>query len=145
MSTPTRDRCCEAIRRTLMHYAGDALEASVVAEATLCILQQIAAQLTPVIGPRGIDALFRHSLHLTRTFLPWLAQSEVSEDSTVLLASLKAGLADLEPKAAIEASHALLMTFTKLLTSLIGKSLTNRLLSLVWVPLSPASEQETKS
>jgi len=128
-----------------MQRAGDALEASVVAEATLGILQQIASQLTPVIGSRGVDALFRRSLHLTRTFLPWLVQSEVSDDSTVLLASLKAGLADLEPNAAIEASHALLMTFTNLLTSLIGKSLTKRLLSQVWVPLSPASEQETKS
>ena len=144
MSTPTKERCCEAIRRTLMHHAGDALEASVVAEATLCILQQIAAQLTPVIGLRGVDALLRRSLHLTSTFLPWLDQYEVSEESTALLASLKAGLAELEPKAAIEASHALLMTFTKLLTSLIGKSLTKRLLSLVWVPLSPASEQETQ-
>lgn len=145
MSTPTRERCCEAIRRTLMHRAGDALDASVVAEATLGILQQIADQLTPVIGSRGVDALFRRSLHLTRTSLPWLAQSEVSEESTALLASLKAGLSDLEPKAALEASHALLMTFTKLLTSLIGKSLTKRLLSLVWVPLSPASEKESKS
>ena len=145
MSTPKRERCCEAIRRTLMHRAGDALEASVIAEETLGILQQIAAQLTPVIGLRGVDALFRRSLHLTSTFLPWLTQSEASDDSTVLLAGLKAGLAELEPNAAIEASHALLMNFTKLLTSLIGKSLTERLLSQVWIPLSPASEQETKS
>lgn len=145
MSTTNRDLCREAIRRTLAQRAGGAPDAGAVAEATLSIWRKVVAQLVPVIGARGVDVIFGRSLHLASAAFPWLAIAGTHEDSVALLASLKARLADREPNDAAEAGYTLLVTFTDLLISLVGESLTARLLEPVWVSTPPVSEKETKS
>jgi hypothetical protein len=145
MSTTSNNMHHEAIRRTLAQGAGDAPDASAVAESTLNTWRQVAARLAPVIGARGVDVLFSRSLHVTSKDFPWLAIAGNDGNSAALLDSLKARLAGRETAAAAEASHALLVTFTELLTTLIGESLTERLLGPVWVPSSPESEQESVS
>jgi hypothetical protein len=124
----------EAMRRTLAQYAGEAPDACAIAEATLNIWRQVATRLTPVIGVRGVDALFSRSLHVTSKAFPWLSMAGNDGNSNTLLASLKVRLASQETAAAAEASDALLVTFTELLATLIGESLTDRLLAPVWVP-----------
>ena len=133
----------EAIRRTLARCAGEAPDASAIAEATLSTWQQVAARLAPLIGLRGVDALFSRSLHVTGKAFPWLAMTGNDVNGAALLASLKACLAGQEAAATAEASHALLVNFTELLVTLIGASLTERLLAPVWMPPSPESERET--
>ena len=105
----------------------------------------MADRLAPVIGARGVDALFSRSLHVTSKTFPWLAMAGNDGNSAALLASLKVRLAGQETAAAAEASDALLVNFTELLATLIGESLTERLLAPVWLPPSPESEQETAS
>lgn len=124
----------EAIRRTLAHRAGDDADASAVAEAAISTWHQAAVRLAPVIGPQGVDVLFRRSLHLTKNAIPWLTMGMDEGDCAALLAALQARLADREAAAALEASHALLANFTELLASLIGKPLTERLLAPIWAP-----------
>lgn len=132
----------EAMRRTLTQYAGEAPDANAIAEATLNIWRQVATRLTPVIGVRGVDALFSRSLHVTsKTFL-WLSMVGNNGNSNTRLASLKLRLASQETATAAQASDALLVTFIELLATLIGESLTDRLLVPVWMPRLPASEQE---
>ena len=145
MSTPKGELCREAIRRTLIHRTENVSDACVVAEAAHHLLQQMVARLVPLIGDRGVYALLRRSLHLTGSFLPLLARTEPTESNATLLASLKADLAGREINAALGASSALLVTFTELLVTLIGESLAERLLSPVWGPLPPRSEQEIES
>jgi hypothetical protein len=145
MSTTDSEQFREAIRRTLAQRAGSAPDANAVAEATISTWHQMAARLAPVIGSGGIDVLFNRSLFLTCSVFPWLTILGDHRDRSDLLANLKAHLAGRETDAAVEASNALLGTFTELLTALIGESLTERLLSQVLVPPSPASEQETIS
>lgn len=135
----------EAIRRTLAQPAGAARNAGAVAETTLATWQQVAAQLVPVIGARGVDALFSRALHVTSKAFPWLAMAANDGNSSSLLVSLKMRLADLETNTATEASHALLVTFIESLETLIGESLSQRLLGPVWASLSPAREQESPS
>ena len=132
----------ETIRRTLAHVAGVAPDASAIADATLNTWRQVAVRLVPVIGVRGVDALFNRSLHVTSRTYPWLASDESDENVTVLLSGLRARIATRESAEAAEACHALLLNFTELLASLIGDSLTKRLLVSVWVPTSAKSEQE---
>ena len=57
MDTPTRDRnpLSEVIRTTLGQRAGRLPEADATAEATAVTWRLVAAQLTPVIGARGLD------------------------------------------------------------------------------------------
>ncbi|MDR3578710.1 MAG: hypothetical protein P4L44_01965 [Oryzomonas sp.] len=142
--SPT-DSYRKTIRIVLADRAGDAPGASAIAEAAIGTWQQVAAQIVPVIGIGGANVLFNRSLHLTCTTFPWLTIPGDHRDSTVLLANLKEQLAGREPDAAAEASYTLLVTFIELLMSMIGDSLTERLLSSVWEPSSPPSEQENES
>lgn len=145
MSTPKSELNREAIRDALMCRAGNGPDANAIAEATIEIWHQVADQLIPVIGAGGFDVLFNRSLHLTCTAFPWLTILGDKRDRTALLANIKARLAGGETNHAIEASYTLLVTFTELLSTLIGESLTQRLLNPVWALPSPTSAQETKS
>ena len=133
----------EAIRNTLARRAGDAPDSSAIAEAVLDTWRCIADRLEPVIGRRGVDALFNRALHVTCQTYPWLAVADIEGAVTLPLASLSLRLADREPAAAEEASYVLLMTFTVLLANLIGESLTHRLLEAVWSPPSANSEERS--
>lgn len=128
----------EAIRKTLAHRAGSNANARAVAEATISTWHQAAVRLAPVIGRQGVDVLFRRSLHLTKSTVPWLAMANDEGDCTALLSTLQTRLAERETAAALEAGHALLANFTELLASLIGNPLTERLLAPIWAA-SPAS------
>lgn len=130
----------EAIRSTLVHRAGTAPDAAAVAEATLGTLRHLAAQLAPVIGARGVDALLTYSLHQTSRAFSWIEGDHA--DTATLLASLKARLEAREAAEALEASCALLVIFTDLLGVLIGASLTARLLDPVWATTPTASVPE---
>lgn len=142
LTTMERDQLRETIRRTLTYHAGDSPDASAVAAAIVSIWQQVAALLEPVIGDRGVDVLFRRSLHLAHVDFPWLAiAGGESKESAEFLASLKERLAGCETEVAAEASYVLLVTFTELLITLIGESLAARLLGPVWLPPPPASQE----
>lgn len=143
MSTTNHDRHHAAIRGTLARSAGDSPDASAIAEATLNTWRRMADRLAPVIGVRGVDALFGRSLHVTSKTFPWLAMAGNDGSSAALLTGLKVRLAGQEPAAVAEASAVLLGNFTELLTTLIGASLTERLLAPVWLPSPPESEQES--
>jgi hypothetical protein len=135
----------KAIRRTLTHHAGNAPDARAVGEATLITWHLMSARLAPVIGAKGVDILFSRSLHLTSSTFRWLAIGENNGNSADLQAILLARLACRETDSAAEASYALLVTFTELLATMIGETLTERLLLSAWVPPSPELEQETTS
>lgn len=135
----------EAIRTMLVQRAGSASDTNAIAEATVDIWHQMVTRLAPVIGARGVDVIFSRALHQTSTAFPWLAIAEDHADITARLASLRAHFAGQETATATQGSSALLWTFTELLATLIGESLTERLLEPVWIPSSPASEQDTAS
>lgn len=146
MSTPKNERNRAAIRGALIHRAGNAPDSGAVAQATLEVWNQVAALLAPVIGTRGVDVLFSRSLHLTgRTFSLLIIAAGDQRDMAVLLGEVNARLMSCETNEALEASHALLVTFTELLSSLIGESLTEQLLRPAWAVPPPASIQETES
>ncbi|HJV93942.1 MAG TPA: hypothetical protein VJ572_10695 [Azonexus sp.] len=135
----------EAIRRTLAHRSGDGADASAVAEAAISTWHQAAVRLAPVIGRQGVDVLFRRSLHLTKSTIPWLTMAVDDGDCAALLATLQASLADHEAAAALEASNVLLVNFTELLASLIGKPLTERLLAPIWASSPQSIELNRKT
>lgn len=131
----------EAIRGALARGAGEAADARAVAEATLRTGREMSARLAPVIGARGVDVLFGRALHLTSAAFPWLAGTALDADEGAQLERAGRRLGAAEPAVAAEAGSALLLTFAELLESLIGESLTGRLLDPVWAPPSPASEK----
>mgnify|MGYP007022261043 FL=1 len=135
----------EMIRRTLEQRAGCDADARAIAEATISIWQQISVRLVRVIGVRGVDALFCRSLHLTGRSFPFLIVGGNHRDRVALLANLRACIETREKLVAAEVSLMLLVTFTELLATLIGDSLTQRLLLPVWANPIAESEQESVS
>jgi len=121
----------EAFRSMLARRVGAPPDARAVAEASLVIWRRIAAQLTPVIGVRGVDALFGRALHLASREFPWLAQPQADEPPADLMASGCGRLQVRDGTAALDAAVALLGTFTDLLATLIGTTLCERLLAPV--------------
>jgi hypothetical protein len=69
---------------------------------------------------------------MTSTTYRWLAVGEDRGGRADALPSLAECLARQDPATAAEASYTLLLTFTELLTTLIGESLTTRLLAPVF-------------
>ncbi len=135
----------EKVRRTMAHHAGASPDADAVAKATFIIWNDVEARLSTVIGTKGVDILFKRSLYLTTSSFPWLKGTEHPQDRESLFSGIKACLASRETESSTEAGCAFLNILTELLNTLIGDSLTERLLEPVWVSSPPASEQEKAS
>ena len=102
--------------------------ANVVADAWL----EVEASLNPIIGPKGVAALYKRSLLLTARSHPWLDEPSERPQEGAHLAALTLVLAHQESKAAAAGGGELLQTFYGLVSSLIGASLTHRLLRFMW-------------
>jgi hypothetical protein len=129
----------EAIRRALVQRAGSGANARMFASATLGIWYEVSTLLLPMIGSQGVEALLNRTLHLSGGAFPWLACLDVQQGNINLLADLNQLISQHETKSAKDACHFILETFIELLISLIGVSLTERLLKPIWIPISDAS------
>jgi len=89
--------------------------------------QQIAIQLSPLIGESGFCALYGRAVRLASKHFRWLAPVP-GKTAGASLAGLRAQLAAAGLAEATAANAILLDTFTHLLTGLIGESLTMQLL-----------------
>jgi hypothetical protein len=141
--TGRNDMRIKLIQRTLAQVTGGSPNSSTVAKGTLNTWDRVAGCLSPVIGARGVDALFNRSLLLTSTDFPWLSAGG-PKDGADPLANIRMCLEARDPTSAAAASLALLVSFTNLLESLIGEPLTERILGPVWVPISTASGEEAE-
>ncbi|MDP9898198.1 hypothetical protein [Variovorax ginsengisoli] len=103
----------------------------------------IEQALSPILGQRGVAALYKRSLHLAKKKYSWLPDSPASDRTAIDVCSLMNALAQQEPMDAGKAGTAVLRDFYALLSSLIGPSLTERLLRPVWVDfLSGSTTQD---
>lgn len=120
--------------------AGEGADAARIADAIGALWEQVEGALAPIIGKRGVAALYKRSLYLAAASHPWLRlQDEALAAPELDLAVLKPVFARQEGAEALAGGIALLQAFHGLLSSLIGSSLTSRLLDAVWTPLSPSS------
>lgn len=99
-------------------------------DVAMTLWRTLHDNLSPIIGHRGMTALFRRSLYLTHARHPWLAPvcEAAAEQDTDALDRLRSALL-LQAEAEADAAHcALLDNFRNLLVTLIGASLTDRLM-----------------
>jgi hypothetical protein len=122
----------ESIATSIARRAGPGADASATARATLAVWDGMATQLEPVIGARGVDALFGRALHLAGKQFPWLAAEAVRGGSASALDHVQQRLADQGHAQASAAAQALLGGFTELLVTLVGDSLATQLLGPAW-------------
>ena len=115
-----------------------------IADAVTQAWQQADAMLTPLIGHRGVSALYQRSVHVAANSAPWLAPCYQGIQHEMHLDLLKQTLVQQSSNDAAIASTELFRIFHDLLASLIGSSLTARLLLSVWTPSSSgASAQDS--
>ena len=150
MESPHHPSASDALKLPADRIGGTAsVVASIVASWV-----EIDAALTPIIGQQGVTALYKRSVHLTARTHPWLAavldssssDSSAGSDAGADMDALRIVFQRQNATVASAAGETLLRTFFELLTSLIGASLTERLLHSVWANfLSDPSKQDFSS
>ena len=113
------------VRRTLAAHDASAAQ---IADAMVATWREIDTALAPIIGSKAVAALYKRSLHLTGRTHAWLAGAHEGAQAAIDLEALKSVVARQSNADAALGSSALLQTFNQLLSSLIGRSLTERLL-----------------
>lgn len=127
---PTQDS--RKVATTLERLAAQGANTTRIADAVVLTWQAIDAALAPVIGGKGVAALYGRSLHLVRERHGWLAAAHDGAASPMDLAVLGAALAQQESFTAASAAGDQLESLYELLRSLIGPSLTGQLLRTAW-------------
>lgn len=118
-----------------------------VADVIITMLRDTDASLVPIIGPKGVAALYRRSLHLSTSLHPCLLDTYIplaDPLDLIDLIDLKAILIQQNRNDAIFFGEELLKALYELLATLIGSSLSRRLVLDVWDnDLSAPLSQET--
>lgn len=107
-----------------------------MADAVLTVWAQIDDALHPIIGRRGVAALYNRSLKVTAASYAWLGGTDGDALADRDPATLRAALVGQTSTEAAAGALALFQAFRDLLASLVGASLTDRLLQPVWAPPS---------
>jgi hypothetical protein len=95
----------------------------------------MSKRLSRVIGERGVEVLLARAVRLTSATYPWLAGRAVEGEP---MAHLQRILTERSVEERADASVAILVSVTGLLTTLVGEPLCHRLLEPVWA--RPAEE-----
>lgn len=121
----------ENIQSSLSKRSAAGWDTGSIASLIVSVWRDIDAALAPIIGHRGVGALFRRTLHLIRHDYPWLTASHESMADPIDFTALQATLSQRTSANVVAANGALLQKFLEQLASLIGESLTERLLRAV--------------
>ncbi|WP_229801726.1 hypothetical protein [Pseudomonas mandelii] len=141
MSTQSEES--RQIVASLAHRVGPDADIARIAQAIISTLRDMEVALTPIIGQQGVAALYRRSLHLCASNHPRLASTRDKVPAGMDLTALKSVFVEQSDVDALFFGEVLLTTFYELLTTLIGPSLTARLLRGMWEPsLSDTPSQE---
>lgn len=103
-----------------------------VAELAHSTWRHIDEALAPVIGARGVIALYKRSLRLAQAEYPWLTDVHDATHLPSEFFALRSALLQQSEDKAVAASAALQQIFYGLLSSFIGNSLTRELLASVF-------------
>lgn len=105
----------------------------------------IDAALSPVIGRRGVAALYKRSLHLSAIEYPWLANIAQGGSEPGDFSALEQAIGQQAAAHGAAAHAAVLKKFREMLANLIGESLTERLLQPVWTNVANGLDEQDKS
>lgn len=121
-----------SIHAFLAQRVREGASASQIAERIVSAWQDIHGALAPVIGQRGVAALYKRSIHLTIARHAWLQACSDGAPETMELPVLRTVLARQPAGEAAAGGGALLAALRDLVETLIGPKLTEQLLASVW-------------
>ena len=117
---------------SLQNRVSDGADVAQVADMVVTAWQRTAFILKPIIGERGMSALYQRSLYVSGREYEWLRPCYQGIQGAMDLTSLKAALALQQCDVAVQGGAALFTAFYDLLASLVGEALTTRLLYALW-------------
>ncbi len=129
----------------MVQRAGKTPDTRGIADATVGTWNQMATRLAPVIGGTGVHILLDRALQIASKTTPCLLLAGNPPPGAAQLDSLRACIEALDAESAVEASYALLASFTDLLASLIGNVLTDQLLDPAWSSPPDSFQKENKA
>lgn len=116
----------------LVSLAAAGASSGEIAETAVKKWRELAVVLSPIIGQQGVTALYKRALHLIRDDYPWLLSNDDGEPVVDDFSSLEKALANRSSTEASAANLALYKSFHTTLVSLIGASLTDRLIASIF-------------
>jgi hypothetical protein len=125
-------RDAERFHQDLARLASEGANSERIAYRAAFAWRNLDAALSPIIGHGGVMALFKRSVSMTRTTHPWLASMQEGLDQPCDFVALQKALSQQTSAEAAAGNSAVLQKFIDILTSLIGESLAEHLLSSVW-------------
>ncbi|NHZ39390.1 hypothetical protein [Massilia aquatica] len=105
-------------------------------ELALRAWERLANHLSPLIGEAALCAMVARARHVSFPDLPAHPARGDLRSSAQLLERLASELATMDAQAADTFNRALLQSFTRLLSGLIGEALTVRLMNTAWAQRS---------
>lgn len=119
--------------RALAEGTASDADAATLAAVTVQAVDQLLAELRPLVGEIAASGIYWRSLHLARSSFERhiMATAQTPEE---LLKPLRQDLAARSLADAGHASRALLTSIIDLLISLIGERLTHQMLDRAWPP-----------
>lgn len=119
-------------------------DAALVADAAVARWETIRDVLAPLLGQRGVAALYRRTLHIACRAHPCLSDAVGAHDVATFL-ELRKVLSQQPADTAAAATDASLQTFHELLGSLVGEVMTQKLLGTTWSPIFSGSPKQDRS
>jgi hypothetical protein len=113
-----------------------------VAVDPVILWEKLAVNIISIIGEGGFGSLYARSLFLTKATFPWLESGIYTPQTSAPFLWLKACYAGQTPEHAKEANFLFLVTFTDVLSSLIGEQLTLSILRSAWSFHAPVSHRQ---
>jgi len=128
----------------LVQLASNGASTAQIGRALLETLSTSHQALVPIVGARGVAALYQRAVHLAGKHHATLAALPAGAAATMDLATLETVLLPLEADVAAAAGDALVHAFREVLASLIGASLTEHLLGHVAIDTTrgPAAQDD---
>ena len=116
----------------LAHAVASGASAAQLADTICVTCNDLDTALAPIIGKRGVAALYRRSLHLASRVHSGLAAAHAGPPLVMDIDVLRAALAQQSAGDTAASGLLVLKTFHELLVALIGAPLAERLLQSVW-------------
>ncbi|MCP8688246.1 hypothetical protein [Marinobacterium sedimentorum] len=119
------------IEAELAHRFEGRMDAGLIAAALVTLWREIDIVLNPIMGKRGVAALYQRSLYLAAQTYPWLASPHQGVQTSIDFTHFKSLLIHQQPDDLIQGGSVIFKNLHELLVSLVGPSLTERLLRSV--------------
>jgi hypothetical protein len=130
-------------RRLTAQQIGASRTSDELATAVVAIFRTLLATLSPLLGQSGSLALFRRSVRLSESVVPFYAELRAAEQDHIVEA-VGTCLHGQPLHKGQEAAEALLVAYLELLANFIGEQLTWQILQEAWPGLRSSLAEETE-